>query len=197
MPAVTQAVTVADKSDDIALVLSPAVSTALAIISNWALTISAMALIVSSELVANMLSLTVTPNCLTISAASPLDTAAPIGTVWDAAVMMPVIKPARSFPMVAVRILPSPPIIASAAPWKSCYLNVASAVFLVDDKQAATPATMSACAFFYLKSAFLDNFETAKLNAVDPHALLADTFARMPDYKITKVDDLLPWHWNR
>lgn len=38
--------------------------------------------------------------------------------------------------------------------------------------------------------------ETAKLNAVDPHAWLADTLARIPDYKITKVDDLLPWRWN-
>ena len=38
--------------------------------------------------------------------------------------------------------------------------------------------------------------ETAKLNAVDPHAWLADTLARIPDYKITKVDDLLPWQWN-
>lgn len=37
---------------------------------------------------------------------------------------------------------------------------------------------------------------TAKLNVVDPHAWLADTLARIPDYKITKVDDLLPWHWN-
>ena len=38
--------------------------------------------------------------------------------------------------------------------------------------------------------------ETAKLNAIDPHAWLADTLARIPDYKITKVDDLLPWRWN-
>jgi hypothetical protein len=38
--------------------------------------------------------------------------------------------------------------------------------------------------------------ETAKLNAVDPHAWLADTIARIPDDKITKVDDLLPWRWN-
>ncbi len=38
--------------------------------------------------------------------------------------------------------------------------------------------------------------ETAKLNAVDPLAWLADTLARIPDYKITKVDDLLPWRWN-
>ena len=39
--------------------------------------------------------------------------------------------------------------------------------------------------------------ETAKLNAVDPYAWLADTLARIPDYKITKVDDLLPWRCNR
>ena len=38
--------------------------------------------------------------------------------------------------------------------------------------------------------------ETAKLNAVDPNTWLADTFARTPDHKITKVDDLMPWHWN-
>jgi hypothetical protein len=39
--------------------------------------------------------------------------------------------------------------------------------------------------------------ETAKLNDVDPEAWLADTIARTPDYKVTKVDELLPWHWNR
>lgn len=38
--------------------------------------------------------------------------------------------------------------------------------------------------------------ETAKLNAVDPNAWLADTLARIPDYKINKVDELLPWRWN-
>ena len=38
--------------------------------------------------------------------------------------------------------------------------------------------------------------ETAKLNGVDPHAWLADTLARIPDYKITRVDELLPWRWN-
>ena len=39
--------------------------------------------------------------------------------------------------------------------------------------------------------------ETAKINTVEPHAWLADTLARIPDYKITKVDDLLPWRWNQ
>jgi len=37
--------------------------------------------------------------------------------------------------------------------------------------------------------------ETAKLNDVDPEAWLADTIARTPDYRITKVNDLLPWNW--
>jgi hypothetical protein len=38
--------------------------------------------------------------------------------------------------------------------------------------------------------------ETAKLNAVDPHAWRANTLARIPDCKITKFDELLPWRWN-
>ena len=36
--------------------------------------------------------------------------------------------------------------------------------------------------------------ETAKLNGVDPQAWLADTLARIPDHKITRIDDLLPWN---
>jgi hypothetical protein len=39
--------------------------------------------------------------------------------------------------------------------------------------------------------------ETAKINGVDPQAWLADTIARIPDYKITKVGDLMPWKWIR
>lgn len=37
--------------------------------------------------------------------------------------------------------------------------------------------------------------ETAKQNTVDPHALLADALARIADYMITKVDDLMPGKW--
>ncbi len=37
---------------------------------------------------------------------------------------------------------------------------------------------------------------TAKLNDFDPNAWLADTLARIPDHKITNVDELLPWRWN-
>ena len=35
--------------------------------------------------------------------------------------------------------------------------------------------------------------ETAKLNGVDPEAWLSDTLARLPDYKITRIAELLPW----
>jgi hypothetical protein len=36
--------------------------------------------------------------------------------------------------------------------------------------------------------------ETAKLNGVDPQAWLTDTLARIPDQKINRIDDLLPWN---
>jgi transposase len=36
--------------------------------------------------------------------------------------------------------------------------------------------------------------ETAKLNGVDPKAWLADTLARIPDHKINRIDELLPWN---
>ncbi|MEV8467421.1 transposase domain-containing protein [Fluviibacterium sp. DFM31] len=36
--------------------------------------------------------------------------------------------------------------------------------------------------------------ETAKLNGVDPHTWLAATIACIPAYKITRVNDLLPWN---
>ena len=39
--------------------------------------------------------------------------------------------------------------------------------------------------------------ETAKLNDVDPQAWLTDTIARIPDYRITKFDELLPRRWSR
>lgn len=35
--------------------------------------------------------------------------------------------------------------------------------------------------------------ETAKLNGIDPQTWLAETLARIPDYKINLVDELLPW----
>ncbi|RAK07795.1 transposase IS66-like protein [Salipiger aestuarii] len=38
--------------------------------------------------------------------------------------------------------------------------------------------------------------ETAKLNGVDPQRWLADTLACIPDYKITRIVDLMPWNWS-
>ena len=36
--------------------------------------------------------------------------------------------------------------------------------------------------------------ETDKLNGVDPQAWLAETLARIPDHKINRIDELLPWN---
>ena len=36
--------------------------------------------------------------------------------------------------------------------------------------------------------------ETAKLNDIDPQAWLALVLDRIPDYKINRVDELLPWN---
>jgi transposase len=39
--------------------------------------------------------------------------------------------------------------------------------------------------------------ETARLNDIDPEAWLADVVARIADHPINRVDDLLPWNWQR
>jgi hypothetical protein len=36
---------------------------------------------------------------------------------------------------------------------------------------------------------------TAKLNDIDPQAWLADVLARINDYAIHRLDQLLPWNW--
>ena len=36
---------------------------------------------------------------------------------------------------------------------------------------------------------------TAKMNDIDPQAWLADVLARLPDMPISRVHELLPWHW--
>ncbi len=38
---------------------------------------------------------------------------------------------------------------------------------------------------------------TAKLNDVDPRAWLADVLARIADHPVSRLDELLPWHWPR
>jgi transposase len=37
--------------------------------------------------------------------------------------------------------------------------------------------------------------ETAKLNAIDPQAWLADVLARLPDHPAKRISELLPWNW--
>jgi len=38
--------------------------------------------------------------------------------------------------------------------------------------------------------------QTAKLNAVDPRAWLADVLARINDHPINRIEDLMPWNWS-
>lgn len=37
--------------------------------------------------------------------------------------------------------------------------------------------------------------ETCKLNAIDPEAYLSDILSRIPNHKINRIDELLPWNW--
>lgn len=37
--------------------------------------------------------------------------------------------------------------------------------------------------------------ETARMNALDPEAYLADVIARVADHPINRIDELLPWNW--
>lgn len=39
--------------------------------------------------------------------------------------------------------------------------------------------------------------ETAKLNDIDPQAWLTDVLARLQDHPAKRIDELLPWNWNR
>ena len=37
--------------------------------------------------------------------------------------------------------------------------------------------------------------ETCKLNTIDPETYLRDILARIPDHKINRINELLPWNW--
>jgi len=36
---------------------------------------------------------------------------------------------------------------------------------------------------------------TAKMNDIDPQAWMADVLSRLPDMPVSRVQELLPWHW--
>ena len=36
---------------------------------------------------------------------------------------------------------------------------------------------------------------TAKLNRIDPQAWLDDVLRRIADHPVSRLDQLLPWHW--
>jgi len=36
---------------------------------------------------------------------------------------------------------------------------------------------------------------TAKMNNIDPQALLADVLARIAEHPASRLDELLPWNW--
>jgi hypothetical protein len=37
--------------------------------------------------------------------------------------------------------------------------------------------------------------ETCKLNNVDPEAWLTSVLKRLPDHKINRIGELMPWNW--
>jgi transposase len=45
------------------------------------------------------------------------------------------------------------------------------------------------------RAAAISLIETAKLNAIDPRAWLADVLARLPDHPAKRIAELLPWNW--
>ena len=48
-----------------------------------------------------------------------------------------------------------------------------------------------------LEEAVANAIQNAKLNGVDPRAWLADVLARTADHPASRLDELLPWNWQR
>ena len=39
--------------------------------------------------------------------------------------------------------------------------------------------------------------ETCRMNGLDPHAYLTDILGRIADHPINRIDQLLPWNWQK
>lgn len=58
----------------------------------------------------------------------------------------------------------------------------------------STPSCFS-CPTGRRAAAFYSLIGAAKLNDIDPEAYLHDVLARIPDYPINRIAELLPWNW--
>lgn len=106
-----------------------------------------------------------------LSGKSPL-----AGAIRHALVRLPKLRPYLERGILEIDNNPAERAMRGVALGRKNYLFVGS--------QAGGRAAATACTLI----------ETAKLNGVDPHAWLADTLARIPDHKITRIDELLPWN---
>ena len=61
-----------------------------------------------------------------------------------------------------------------------CLLRASRRHRLVGGRRAATLYTL---------------IETARFNGINPEAWLSDVTARIADYPISRIDEMLPWAW--
>ena len=106
-----------------------------------------------------------------LSGKSPL-----AGAIRHALVRLPKLRPYLDHGILEIDNNPAERAMRGVALGRKNYLFVGSEA---GGRAAATAYTL---------------IETAKLNGVDPHAWLADTLARIPDHKITRIEELLPWN---
>jgi hypothetical protein len=70
--------------------------------------------------------------------------------------------------------------------------------YFIRKYQVFTPKSLAATAAILigpLSIGFISfGIETAKLNGVDPQAWLTHVLAKIADHKITRLDELMPWH---
>ena len=47
----------------------------------------------------------------------------------------------------------------------------------------------------YKRQAVMSLIQSARMNGHDPHAYLKDVLTRLPTHKASRIDELLPHHW--